>query len=274
MYAVGVDLRGLTHRPAIEEGPLFVAGQGERRDNGRTREGDWSGEWSARGGHGGWVLRRAVAGLAAGLDGPGLGACLKHNGGEVRAGDVELVHLALGEGVAQEGEGGDLPAEVVAGSDSLAGGRGHLQQGADAAEDQGAGCGGLAVGVEMEAGAIEGSGEEMPLAGSDVCGAGELVVLAHPERDLAGIDGEIAGVLGRGAAHAGDELECGHGFTRFDPAEEGPGRIGQQHGVVRIGDGHTEAQAVGEEAAVVGAELRGIGGSGSGRGLRRGDDGA
>ena len=102
----------------------------------------------------------------------------------------------------------------------------------------------------------------------------ELVALAHPQRDLAGVDGEIARVLRGGAAHSGDELECGHVFARFDPAEEGPGRIGQQHGVARIGDGNTEAQAVGEKAAVVRAELRGIGGSGSGRGLRRGHDGA
>ena len=80
----------------------------------------------------------------------------------------------------------------------------------------------------------------MPLAGSDVGGAGELVVLAHPERDLAGIDGEIASVLGRGAAHAGDELRMRpDGFGGFDPAEEGPGRIGEQDGVVRIGDGHS-----------------------------------
>ena len=176
--------------------------------------------------------------------------------------------------MAQQGEGGDLPAEVAAGRDSLARGRGHLQQGADAAEDQGSRCGGLSVEEEMKLAAIEGGGEQMPLAGSDVCGAGELVALAHPERDLARVDGEIARVLGRGAAHSGDELECGHGFARLDPAEERPGRVGQQHGVARIGDGNTEAQAVGEEAAVVGAELRRIGGRGSGRGLRRGDDGA
>ena len=138
--------------------------------------------------------------------GQGLEPASNMDGGEVRAGDVELMDLAVGESVAQQGEGGDLPAEVAAGRDSLAGGRRHLQQRGDAAEDQGAGCGGLAVEVEMKLAAIEGGCEQMPLAGSEVCGAGELVVLAHPERDLAGIDGEIARVLGGGAAHAGDEF--------------------------------------------------------------------
>ena len=140
--------------------------------------------------------------------------------------------------------------------------------------NQGARCGGLAVDEEMELAAIEGGCEEMPLAGSDVGGTGELVVLAHPERDLAGIDGEIARVLGGGAAHSGDEFKRVHGPGGFDPAEEGPGRVGQQHRVARIGDGDTEAQAVGQEAAVIWAELRRIGGNGSGRGLRRGNDGA
>ena len=108
----------------------------------------------------------------------------------------------------------------------------------------------------------------MPLAWAEVRGAGELVALAHPQRNLAGIDGEIARDLGGGAAHPGDKLECGHGLGGFEPAEERPGRIGKKDGVARIRDGDTETQAVGEEAAVVGAELRRIGGRG--RSLRYG----
>ena len=114
----------------------------------------------------------------------------------------------------------------------------------------------------------------MPLAWAEVGGAGELVAIAHPQRDLAGIDGEIARDLGGGTAHPGDELECCHGFGGFEPAEERPGRIGKKDGVARIADGDTKAQAVGQEAAVVGAELRRIGGRGSGRRLRRGDCGS
>ena len=42
----------------------------------------------------------------------------------------------------------------------------------------------------MEAAAIEGRGEQMPLAGCQAGGRGELVVLAEPEYGSAGIDGE------------------------------------------------------------------------------------
>ena len=51
--------------------------------------------------------------------GQGLEPASNMNGGEVRAREVELMHFAVGESVAQQGEGGDLPAEVAAGRDSL-----------------------------------------------------------------------------------------------------------------------------------------------------------
>src|SRR5208283_5121508 len=126
-----------------------------RSDNGRTLDGYGGREGRARGGHGGGVLRRAVSSLAACLDWPGLGACFEHEDGEVRADDVELMDFAIGESVAQHGEGCDLPAKVAAGRDSRADGRSHLQEGVDTAENQSARCDWLAVGVEVEAGAVE-----------------------------------------------------------------------------------------------------------------------
>ena len=57
---------------------------------------------------------------------------------------------------------------------------------ADLPAEQGAGGGGLSVRRrDGRRAAIEGGCEEMPLAGREAGGGGELVALAHPERDLA-----------------------------------------------------------------------------------------
>ena len=92
----------------------------------------------------------------------------------------------------------------------------------------------MTVGGEMEAGAIERCGENMPLAGLEAGGGGELVVFAEPEDDFSGIEAKVARVFGGRAAEPGDERKGVDWVGGFDPAEERPGRVGEQYGIARV----------------------------------------
>ncbi len=128
----------------------------------------------------------------------------------------ELFHLVAAQRFSHQSERGDGAAEVapVLGRQ---GGRRHFEDGTHASQIQFS-AGDLGpIAVKTELLAVESRRDEMPLSRGDRSGAGETVVLAHPENQVLAIEREISGKFLGWITQAGDQSWMPSEFPQVSP---------------------------------------------------------